>query len=70
METTKFDGIARSLGSSITRRSALRGIFAGAMAAVAGGAWRRQPAVHQQGPPAGRVLRLQLAVPDRQGLHL
>src|SRR5688572_8038611 len=38
METTKFDGIARSLGSSITRRSALRGLFAGAMAAVAGGA--------------------------------
>ena len=38
METTTFDGIARSLGSSITRRSALRGLFAGAMAAVAGGA--------------------------------
>ena len=38
METTKFDGIARSLSSSITRRSALRGLFAGAMAAVAGGA--------------------------------
>lgn len=38
METTTFDGIARNLGSSITRRSALRGLFAGAMAAVAGGA--------------------------------
>ena len=38
METMTFDGIARSLGSSITRRSALRGLFAGAMAAVAGGA--------------------------------
>ena len=38
METIKFDGIARTLGSSITRRSALRGLFAGAMAAVAGGA--------------------------------
>jgi hypothetical protein len=38
METRTFDGIARNLGSSITRRSALRGIFAGAMAAVAGGA--------------------------------
>ena len=38
METTTFDGIARSLSSSITRRSALRGIFAGAMAAVAGSA--------------------------------
>ena len=38
METTTFDGIARSLSSSITRRSALRGLFAGAMAAVAGGA--------------------------------
>ena len=38
METTTFDGIARSLSSSITRRSALRGLFAGAMAAVAGSA--------------------------------
>ena len=38
METIKFDGIARSLSSSITRRSAVRGLFAGAMAAVAGGA--------------------------------
>src|SRR5687768_3331080 len=38
METSTFDGIARSLSSSITRSSALRGLFAGAMAAVAGGA--------------------------------
>ena len=38
METTTFDGIARSLSSSTTRRSALRGLFAGAMAAVAGSA--------------------------------
>jgi len=38
METIKFDGIARTLGSSITRRSAMRGLVAGAMAAVAGGA--------------------------------
>jgi hypothetical protein len=38
METIKFDGIARSLSSSITRRSAVRGLFAGAMAAVAGSA--------------------------------
>jgi hypothetical protein len=38
METTTFDGIARSLSSSTTRRSALRGLVAGAMAAVAGSA--------------------------------
>jgi hypothetical protein len=38
METIKFDGIARTLGSTSTRRSAVRGIFAGALAAVAGGA--------------------------------
>ena len=37
METTTLDGIARTLGSSMTRRSALRGLFTGA-AAVAGGA--------------------------------
>ena len=38
METTTLDTIARSLGSTMTRRSALRGLFAGAAAAVAGGA--------------------------------
>ena len=38
METTTFEGIARSLGSSITRRRALRGLFAGAAAAVSGAA--------------------------------
>ena len=38
METIKFDGIARTLGSTSTRRSAVRGLFAGALAAVAGGA--------------------------------
>ncbi len=38
METTTFDGIARTLGSSVTRRSAMRGLFAGAAAMVAGGA--------------------------------
>ena len=37
METMKFDGIAKSLGSTSTRRSAVRGLFAGALAAVAGG---------------------------------
>ncbi len=38
METTTFDGIARTFGSSLTRRSALRGLFAGAAAVVAGSA--------------------------------
>ncbi len=38
METTTFDGIARTFGNSLTRRSALRGLFAGAATIVAGGA--------------------------------
>ena len=38
METTTLDTIARTLGSTMTRRSALRGLFAGAAAVVAGGA--------------------------------
>jgi hypothetical protein len=38
MPTTTIDGLARSLSSQITRRSALRGLVAGALAAVAGGA--------------------------------
>ena len=38
METTTLDGIARTLSSTSTRRSAVRGLFAGALAAVAGGA--------------------------------
>ena len=38
METTTFDGITRNLGGSMTRRGALRGLFAGAVAAVAGSA--------------------------------
>ena len=41
METTTLDGIARSLSSNITRRSAVRGLVAGALAAVAGGAVRQ-----------------------------
>ena len=38
METTTFDGIARSLSSTRSRRSTLRGLVAGALTAVAGGA--------------------------------
>ena len=38
METTTFDGITRSLSSTLTRRSALRSLFAGALTVVAGGA--------------------------------
>ena len=37
MDTTTFDGITRNLGSTLTRRSALRGLVAGAAAVVAGG---------------------------------
>ena len=36
MDTTTFDTIARSVSSSMTRRSALRGLFAGAAAAAVG----------------------------------
>ena len=38
MDSTTFDGIARTLGSRMTRRSAVRGLVAGATALVAGGA--------------------------------
>lgn len=38
MDATNFDSIARAAGRSLTRRHALRGIFTGAIATVAGGA--------------------------------
>jgi hypothetical protein len=38
METTTLDTIARTLSGTTTRRSAIRGLFAGAAALVAGGA--------------------------------
>ena len=38
MEITAFDDLTRSLGSTLTRRSALRGLAASAAALVAGGA--------------------------------
>jgi hypothetical protein len=38
MDSTTFDGITRNLGSTLTRRSALRGFVASAAAIVAGGA--------------------------------
>ena len=37
METTTFDEITRTLSSTLPRRTALRGLVAGAVAAVAGG---------------------------------
>jgi len=37
MDTTTFDTISRSVATSLTRRSALRGLVASAAAAVAGG---------------------------------
>src|SRR5688500_8035949 len=36
MDTTTFDTIARTVSSSMTRRSALRGLFAGTAVAAAG----------------------------------
>jgi hypothetical protein len=36
MDSTTFDGIARTFGSTSTRRSAVRGLFAGAVALVGG----------------------------------
>jgi len=38
MDTTTFDGLTRNLGNTLNRRSALRGLVAGAAALVAGGA--------------------------------
>ena len=38
MDSTTFDGITRNLGSTLTRRSALRGFVASAAAVIAGGA--------------------------------
>jgi hypothetical protein len=39
MDTTRFDAVARILGSGMTRREALRGLAAGAAAVTAGGAF-------------------------------
>src|SRR3954451_5362902 len=41
MDSTTFDGIARTLSNTSPRRSALRGLFAAAAATVAGGALLR-----------------------------
>src|SRR5918995_3670534 len=38
MEITTFDDLSRNFGSTLTRRSALRGLVASAAAVVAGGA--------------------------------
>ena len=38
MDSTTFDGIARTFGSTSTRRTAVRGLFAGAIALVGGAA--------------------------------
>jgi hypothetical protein len=38
METTRFDNVVRSFGSNLTRRETVHGLFAGALAVVAGGA--------------------------------
>jgi hypothetical protein len=37
MEITKFDALARGLGSGLNRRSALRGLVAGALTVAVGG---------------------------------
>jgi hypothetical protein len=36
MDSTKFDAVARTFGTGLTRRSALRGLVAGAVAVVGG----------------------------------
>ena len=38
MDTGKFDAVARLFGNGMTRREALRGLVAGAVAVTAGGA--------------------------------
>ncbi len=38
MDSTTFDTVTRNLGTAVTRRSALRGLVAGALAVTVGGA--------------------------------
>jgi hypothetical protein len=38
MDSTRFDGLIRNLGSTLDRRTAARGLFAGALATAIGGA--------------------------------
>ena len=48
MDKTTFDGLTRHLGSSLTRRGALRGLFAGTLAVATGGAILDETAAKQR----------------------
>jgi hypothetical protein len=63
MTITTFDTLTRELGSNMTRRSALRGLFAGAVAAVAGGAVLGHEAAAKRRRKKGRKQRRQFLAP-------
>lgn len=63
MATTTFDTLARELGTSLTRRAALRGLFAGAVAAVAGGAVLSHETAAKRRRKRGRKARTQFLAP-------
>jgi hypothetical protein len=48
MDKSVFDGLARHLGSGLTRRRALRGLVAGAVAVATGGAIREETAAKRR----------------------
>lgn len=54
MDSTTFDGIARTFGNVSTRRSAVRGLFAGAVALVGGAAVLEADAKRRGGKGKGK----------------
>src|SRR3954453_9000397 len=57
MDSTTFDTIARTMSTTISRRSALRGLVAGALAVTAGGAALETSAKRQRKGKKQRVLQ-------------
>ena len=57
MDATKFDAVARRLASGLSRREALRGLAAGAIAALGGGAALRSAAAQDGDLARQRCLR-------------
>ena len=49
MDKTAFDGLTRHLGSSLTRRHALRGLFAGVVAVTSGAVVLEETAAKRRG---------------------
>src|SRR3954469_4168225 len=57
MDNTTFDTIARTMSTTVSRRSALRGLVAGALAVTAGGAALETSAKRQRKGKKQRVLQ-------------